>query len=309
MTSKMKNTLWEQGVSGTFSSTKSILNYNSFDIESQFRQAMQSAGIDFSGELVADGRIHRFSTNRNKKDKAGWYILHIDNIPAGCFGDWRTNFSRNWWITRQGNRPISHALNKQIKEAKQQYEAEVRQKREAAAKKANTIWNKSTLITQPDHHPYLIKKQIQPHYTKVNRNSLVIPLKDESKRIVNLQFISPEGEKRFLSDGKKKGCFCPIGQPTPIILITEGFATGASLHEETGQCVIVAFDAGNLEPVAQVIRKMFPTSEIIICGDNDLSGLGQTKARHAALSIRGKVLIPKFPGKDWNDVLTGCNHD
>jgi len=67
----------------------------------------------------------------------------------------------------------------------------------------------------------------------------------------------------------------------------------------------VAFDAGNLLPVAMNIRELSPSTEIIICGDNDLSGIGQSKAKEAALAIGGKVLIPPVPGQDWNDLIAG----
>ena len=46
--------------------------------------------------------------------------------------------------------------------------------------------------------------------------------------------------------------------PDWIALIAEGYATAASLHEATGLPVIVAFDAGNLLPVAQAIHKRYP---------------------------------------------------
>lgn len=136
--------------------------------------------------------------------------------------------------------------------------------------------------------------------------TLVIPLYNESRELVNLQFIDADGNKRFLAGGKKKECFSVIGNSTDIerLLICEGWATGASLHEELGVFVMVAMDAGNLEAVAQAARRLFPHAEIIIAGDNDASGTGQTAANKAALSVGGKVLIPPQTGQDWNDVLT-----
>ena len=49
--------------------------------------------------------------------------------------------------------------------------------------------------------------------------------------------------------------------------------------------------------------------DLIIAGDNDLSSVGQAKAKEAAIAIDGKVLIPPFPGMDWNDYLTEGKHD
>ncbi len=104
----------------------------------------------------------------------------------------------------------------------------------------------------------------------------------------------------------KKGCFSVIGkvESSNIIQICEGFATGASLHQETGHFTVIGLDAGNLEPVASTIRKLYPSSQIIICGDNDESGVGQKAARAAALAVTGKYLIPSIVGQDWNDALT-----
>ena len=56
----------------------------------EFREAIRSAGLEPLHEVIADGKIHRFATNDNRGDDAGWYIFYGDGIPAGSFGDWRT---------------------------------------------------------------------------------------------------------------------------------------------------------------------------------------------------------------------------
>ena len=299
-----ENARWQAG-ENAFTSTKSSFNHTTIDIEQRFRQAMQATGINYSGELIPDGKLHRFHIEGHKRgSKNGAYILHVDGCPAGWFMDFKTGVSQKWRMSGSLER-IPRQMIAEIEKAKREREAEQRRRHAAAAVKARSIWHKSRPITQQSEHQYLIKKRIQPHGIRISRDALIVPLKDEHKRIVNLQFILPAGEKRFLTDGRKQGCFYPIGQPTPKILICEGFATAASIHEHTGQCVIVAMDKGNLKPVAEVIRKMFPANEIIIAGDNDLDGGGQLKAREAALAIGGKVLIPKIPGKDWNDLIAG----
>jgi putative DNA primase/helicase len=154
--------------------------------------------------------------------------------------------------------------------------------------------------------PYLQKKKIRKDCARLYRNALVIPIFDEFLKLVNLQFIDANGTKRFLTGGQKKGCFSYIGDldKNEKILICEGFATGASLHENTGLLVLIALDAGNLEPVALAARRRFRQAEIVIAGDNDVSGVGQEKATKAALAVDGKYLIPPVPGTDWNDFLT-----
>ena len=57
--------------------------------------------------------------------------------------------------------------------------------------------------------------------------------------------------------------------------------------------------------MAIAVRALSPDSEIIVCADNDASGVGQSKAIDAAQTIGGKYLIPKIVGQDWNDVLSG----
>lgn len=87
------------------------------------------------------------------------------------------------------------------------------------------------------------------------------------------------------------------------MLIAEGFATAASLHQHTGHQTFIAYDAGNLAKVAKIVRAKNPDAEIIIMGDNDESGTGQEAAKAAALACGGKYLIPPTIGYDWNDTI------
>ncbi len=171
MTSENKNALWEQGASKTFPSTNSDVCYTTFDIESQFRQAMQAAGIHYSGEINADSRLHRFHIEGHKRgSKNGAYVFHADKCPAGWFMDYKSGLSQTW-RSSSGFR-ISHDLLKQINEAKQQRETELRQNHEAAANKAKYIWSKSNPATHQEDHSYLVKKRIQPLGVRISRQSL-----------------------------------------------------------------------------------------------------------------------------------------
>lgn len=133
---------------------------------------------------------------------------------------------------------------------------------------------------------------------------LIVPVYSDDEQLVSLQFVPVNGVKRFLTSGRKKGCFWWIGKNTPQVYITEGFATAASIHEYTQMRTYVAFDAGNLEAVALVVRNKYPSAEIIIAGDNDNHNVGQEAARKAALTVGGKYMIPPEVDTDWNDFLT-----
>ncbi len=154
-------------------------NFNTFaPIHSaidQFRQAMQIAGIHYSGDIIADGKLHRFHIEGHKQgSKNGAYTLHLDDCPAGWFMDYRTGVAQTW---RSGNvSSISYGLTQQIKEAKQQREAEIRQKHAEAAQKANYIWSQSKPIAKRGNHQYLITKHIHQHSARLFHESLVIPI-------------------------------------------------------------------------------------------------------------------------------------
>ena len=132
--------------------------------------------------------------------------------------------------------------------------------------------------------------------------ALVVPLRNPEGRITSLEFIAPDGEKRFLPRGVKAGCYFSIGKPEGVLYIAEGFATAASVHEATGQAVAVAFDAGNLTAVVLALRGKLPDARIVIAGDHDEGGTGQRAAIEAARAAGGYVAIPEGQGNDWNDV-------
>jgi phage/plasmid primase-like uncharacterized protein len=121
-----------------------------------------------------------------------------------------------------------------------------------------------------------------------------------------MQYIQPDGVKRFAKDSRREGCFNPVGgmdslKKAPAIVIAEGYATAASIKEALGHAVVAAFDAGNLVPVAQAIRRAMPDKSIIIAGDDDKHleaagkpNVGREKALEAAAAVGGKAVFPRF---------------
>ena len=82
---------------GASNSINSGANYTNSSIESQFRQAMQAVGIHYSGEIIADGQLHRFHIEGHKQSRRnGAYKLHLDGCPAGYFEDWKTGIKQTW---------------------------------------------------------------------------------------------------------------------------------------------------------------------------------------------------------------------
>jgi putative DNA primase/helicase len=271
-------------------------------------ESFKSAIYDSLGyvpeHIQADGMLHRIKDNDGKMN--GAYVLHLDNRPGGYFQCFKQGIKQTWKMT--GNFiPLSN-YQRQVFRSQCQKESEQRQKDEiaknkVAAERSIYIWNKAPIA--PANHPYLINKHIGIHGARLGRdNTLIIPLYNTNKDIINLQFISETGGKRFLSGGQKKGCFYILEGVKDKIIICEGFATAASLYENSGYLTVVAFDAGNLKNVALNIKSLYPASKIVVAGDNDLSGIGQKKALEAALAVNGQYLVPATVGHDWNDSLT-----
>jgi 5S rRNA maturation endonuclease (ribonuclease M5) len=179
--------------------------------------------------------------------------------------------------------------------------------------KAESIWNK---LSPAASHSYLIKKQINPSIARLNNSCLVVPIYNSGNEIQSLQFISPDGTKRFLSGAKTSGGYAIIGEVENRICIAEGFATASSIYEATGYATIIAFSSNNLEKVVPIIREKYPSTEIILCGDSDLHG--KELAEKVAKTFEIRLAIPLFKtseninGKDptdFNDlfVLYGKN--
>lgn len=138
-------------------------------------------------------------------------------------------------------------------------------------------------------HPYLTRKKILPHHLRQIATLLVMPLQDSTGDLWSLQFIQPDGTKRFLRGGRTKGLFTLIGKPreTGRIYLAEGFATAATVRSLTGMPCFVAFTASNLPSVAQVVRGGFPKAEIVLCADDDAAG--RKYSEEAALAVDGLV--------------------
>ena len=133
--------------------------------------------------------------------------------------------------------------------------------------------------------------------------------KDE---LASVQKIYPSGIKRFMKDGRVKGCFLKLGTSIEQIVLCEGFATACTLREYTKETVIITFTCANLKDVALSIREQYPDAEILIAADNDAHTKGNpglAQARLVAALVNGDYIYPdftdeNFEGTDFNDYLT-----
>ena len=283
---------------------------NTYEIVSEFRQAMAAAGIHTSEQIVPDGNLCRFHVEGDRKgSKNGWAVLFSDSA-AGRFGSWKTELDVTW--SAKGARNLTPAergrMDKKIQEDHKRREQELAERRAKGAELAREKWDSA----QPAEasHPYLANKSVLPRGLKQADGILLVPVRDIDTRLHGLQRIWETGEKKFTLGTSKEGHFHFLGgTPTDRLIVVEGYATGATVHEATGDPVAVAFDAGNLRPVAEVLRGEFPGIELLIAGDNDHrtdGNPGRAAALDAAHAVNGSVAIPDLSGDqgtDWNDLL------
>jgi len=276
-----------------------------------FLDAVQAIYGPVSFTPLADGTIHRFHVHDDKPgSRNGWCVLHLDGIASGCFGSWK-NGGIHRWASRQPANPLeAEQVRQRNEQAKQQREAELKKKQQEAAEKAQRLWRDAS-PADPDH-PYLAAKSCRPHGLRQLSHALLVPLYREGQ-LVNLQHIFPDGTKRFLQGGRVSGCYSPLGtiKPGQPIYICEGWATGATLHEETGAAVACAMSARNLLPVGRYLLHHYPDAVLIIAGDDDRTkegNPGRTAATKAAAALGCRLVLPQWPDdvplelSDFNDL-------
>ncbi len=275
--------------------------------EIQIKRAFNAAGLDIPSVFNIDGKIHRFSTNGLKRDDSGWYCLHDnDGIIGGQFGNWRdgTKLTFRQDVGRAYS-PQEEMAHRRAREAAAKAAQEAKEENNRiAADTCATIWDRATLAT--DEHPYLKRKGIKSHDCRVTGDGrLIVPMFGEDGDLVSLQYIDATGGKRYHKGGKTGGAWHLLGEPdgAKAVCVAEGYATAASIHKATGAPVYICFSASNIPPVAVMARAMHPDADLVVCADNDMSGIGRKYADQASAVAKARVVVaPGDEGTDFNDL-------
>lgn len=268
--------------------------------------------------ISPDKKLYRVPTIDKPRSKNGYYVSFANGIYCG---DWMTG-RKEFFSTKTGK--LTAYDRKQIRQAKEEAEVIKRIIQIKAAALAKEIYCKSQNVNS---HPYLIKKGVGPtELMRASFNELYIPLYNlSSMTIENIQRIKPDGTKLFLAGGKISGLGFVINKPElkklnhneNTIYLAEGIATALTVAEQSNSFTVACMNAGNLLPVGIEIRRQYPTSHIIVAGDNDYKtslktgiNTGVIKAQECAEAINASVSFPPLTQAqleagltDWNDYI------
>lgn len=242
--------------------------------------------------------------------KSGWVIYHEfqDGISLGTFGSWRDG-DKTVWCSRHESSFSSHErnlYNERVRVLREEYDRQVIEAHAEARGKAMAIWSSaSPLASGTSSHPYMARKMVDAcEGVRLSKGDLVIPVMVDDT-LSSLQFIKPDGSKKFLTGGKIKSGWFYIGGTGPRVYIAEGYATGMSIHMATGASVYVAFNAGNLGEVVPVVKAKEQGKTLVIAADDDQFGptnAGRDKATSAGIIHGIQVVFPKFESLDTKPV-------
>ena len=143
------------------------------DALEQFRQAITAAGIEAPDVIHDDGAIHRFSPSGRGSDKTAWYMLHMDGIPAGAFGDWRSSLQSTWSAKSESAMTAAErdAHWQRVKAMRVQRDADEAARHRDEADKAATRWQAASTAGA---HPYLVRKGVQAYGIRQDEQTLLV---------------------------------------------------------------------------------------------------------------------------------------
>ena len=308
--------------------------FSDYEIEQQFAEFLRSIDAEPVGihSFVFDGNIQRYRLSGDKSsEKSGSYCVYNEGeLPAGWAKNWHNGETINWHFDTSGLEPeqrkhfSSSAFLAKQEELRKQREA---REKERADKTAQWCADRVKLLhPAPEDHPYLLAKRICPYSALLEnggeyagQNALAIPLTDIDGNIRSIQYILPNGDKRFEKNSKLEGVFWSIaldtleGDEDDTILLGEGFATMAKVYELTGDPCVAGISCHFLKHIAEALRKKYPKARIVVMADNDkkteLARGSNPGIVHAEQLVKAGLansfIYPEFQNpeddSDWDD--------
>lgn len=278
------------------------------EIIDQFANEMALHGLDTT-KVIADGEWHnvRVDSKKDRSNKSGSYVLSMvrdgSNTPSGVIMNHHLGVTVPWRWEGPALTPEQRArLRAQALEKEEKAERDRTAKEAEAADHARTIWG----AAQPAAgHAYAERKGLQnvglrqaqgdqllrhPEFMGESGKSairpkdwyLLVPMLTAQGELRALQAISEDGKvKTFMRGAQKRGTMLVLGAtsltsllsrnpPPEAVAFAEGLATGVSFRQGSGIPVVVCFDAGGMELVAQQCSgDMSSHTRPVLAVDND----------------------------------------
>jgi putative DNA primase/helicase len=264
----------------------------------------QAEALGFLGvtaaKLVSGGRYNRFRVEGYKQRDAGRITLFEIALKNG-----KRVFVGGIWIMDGAGAvhyekiDLSSGKDKygstteerkkiaaQIKAQQAATEAAERAKANKAALKAEKFYHNCKPAV-PSSALYLSDKQVNAYDIRMTSDGAAVVAIRGGGRIVALQFLLSKnipahaekirknggGNKKIWPFGCKiKGGYHWIGgipRPGDVIVLSEGYATAASIYKATGLICVVVFYAGNIKPVVDTLLEQYPDVYLLIAADDD----------------------------------------
>lgn len=267
-----------------------------------FRDVLMANGLE-PRDVFPDGRWYRCPTTDKPRKRNGCFVLW----PCGTRGFFKNYALHDDWCEwRDEHASIAPSIETQ-RRIRENREREQR-RRVAAVHAARLYWDGA----QPAGlHPYIQRKGLSILGLRGLRErdgKLLIPMRKGS--LLSVQTISADGEKKFWAGAPTKGTSFELARDrVSITCLVEGLATGLAVFQAVPQArVIVAFDSGNLVPVAESLQLR---GAVVVCADNDHGTLaargfnpGLLAAQKVADAIGCGMAYPTdIEGTDWADAL------
>lgn len=265
-----------------------------------FAEFLRSLGLK-PRTIAADGKWRRCPTEDHPKKRNGSYKLALDG-HIGFAQNWAIHDSPvTWRPERQDDAPAYDP--KRMEQARK----DAREKLIAATKGAREFYEKCKPLV--GGHAYLTAHGLDMtgcYGLKLDRSGWLVVPAYRRGRLMTLQRISPDGDKRFWPGASVSGASYTIDrQNAGITVLCEGLATGLAIFAAAPLTrVVVAFNAGNLSKVE--LRHAGLTA---IAADNDRgtearigTNPGLVAATDAARAIGCGIAVPTdMEGSDWAD--------
>jgi phage/plasmid primase-like uncharacterized protein len=115
--------------------------------EESFRAALRESGIEYSGPIYIDAKLHRIRADGDQS-KNSWYVLYPGSLVAGAYGCWKRAFQKKW-CERSGNLSQSELIEvrRHWQEAERNHERTKTERQRKPRRIAAWILARAKLVT------------------------------------------------------------------------------------------------------------------------------------------------------------------